>query len=111
MILPGSVSDERVWEKIQDEPRGSDGRFLKGHSYNPATQFKKGQHWRKKKEHWDREWLYREYIEKGRSSGEIAAEIGCRNTTIHFWLRKHGIKSRSVTEARALKHWGAEGEK
>lgn len=71
--------------------------------------FKKGEHWRKPKPHWEREWLRIEYCEKGRSAGDIAVQAGCTECNIYFWLKKHGIPRRSISEARAKKHWGASG--
>ena len=75
-----------------------------------ATEFKPGQHWRPRKPHWDKDWLVREYVTRGRSTGEIAAQIGTTDANVLHWLRKHGIPRRSVSGARALKHWGLPGE-
>jgi thymidylate synthase (FAD) len=88
----------------------NDTRIKKGQRLSPATEFKPGQHWRPRKPHWDREWLVREYVEKGRSSGEMATEIGITETALIYWMRKHSIPRRSISEARALKHWGVSGE-
>lgn len=86
------IGDAR--EKLRES-----GRFVKGaHAY------------REPRPHWRREWLEREYVERGRSSGDIAAEIGITDAAILFWLKKHGIERRSVSEARALKYWGAAGD-
>lgn len=71
--------------------------------------FVKGTHWRKKKPYWERDWLYREYHEKNRTCSDIADEFGVTANAIHFWIQKHGIKSRSVSETRKIKHWGAVG--
>ena len=71
--------------------------------------FKKGTHWRQRKPWWDREWLEREYVTKGRSAGEIAVDGGVRDTAIHYWLKKHGIPGRTTAESRSLKYWGASG--
>lgn len=79
--------------------REESGRFRKGvHSY------------RLPQPHWRREWLVTEYVVKKRSTGDIAAEIGCTGSNVTFWLRKHGITRRTVSQARNLKHWGAVGE-
>ncbi len=87
-ILVGHVLDKR----------GLDGRFLPGvHAY------------REPKPHWDRDWLHQQYIANGRSCSDIAREVGCKENNIHFWLKKHGIKARSISEARKLKQWGASG--
>lgn len=85
--------------KSTTSSRGCDGRFLKG------------THWRPHKEHWDKEWLYNEYYTKKRSAGEIASDIGCTEANILYWLRKHGIARRSISDARAIKKWGLCGEK
>ena len=39
--------------------RDSTGRFLKG------------THWRPRKPHWDRDWLYEQYVVLGRSTGRF----------------------------------------
>lgn len=72
-------------------------------------QFAKGSHWRAEKPFWDRAWCIREYKIKKRSAGDIAKEFGVTDASILFWLNKHGIKRRSVSEARKVKHWGALG--
>lgn len=71
--------------------------------------FVKGAHWRPRKPHWSAEWMREQYVVLGRSTGEIAAEAGCTDSAILFWMRKHGISRRTVSEARALKKWGAVG--
>jgi len=70
----------------------------------------KGGHWRKAKPFWDRDWLHREYVEAGRSTEDIGAEFGVGDSAIQYWLHKHGIESRTTSEVRAAKHWGASGE-
>lgn len=77
--------------------RGADGKFLKG------------AHWRPKAPHWDAEWLREQYEMRGRSTGEIAIETGTTDAAILYWLKKHGIARRSTSQARAVKHWGANG--
>ena len=72
-------------------------------------QFKKGHHWRKPKPWWDREWLALEYIKKQRSAADIAKDYNVGETAIHYWLKKHGIKTRNVSEARKIKYWGLSG--
>jgi len=91
--------------------RGNDGRFLKGMRYHPETEFKKGEHWREHKPYWEKDWLENEYINKCRSSAEIAADFGVTDASILFWIRKHGIPRRTVSEARKIKKWGSVGEK
>ena len=86
-----------------------DGRFKKGERRSPATEFKPGQHWRPPQLFRDADWLRAEYVERGRSTGDIAEQFGVTDAAIFFWLRKHDIPRRTVAEARALKHWGASG--
>jgi len=89
--------------------RSSDGRFLKGNRYSPNTEFKKGQHWRQRKNHWSREWLHQRYVVECASASEIANESGCTEAGIYYWLKKLQIPRRSVSGARAIKKWGAKG--
>jgi thymidylate synthase (FAD) len=97
--------------QLEDESvRDVRGRFVKGQSASPQTQFKKGKHWRPRKAHWDREWLRREYIDCKRSASEIADAVGCKPNNIYFWLKKHSIETRDVSAARKIKYWGVTGE-
>lgn len=89
--------------------RNNKGQFVKGVSYSPATQFKKGQHWRKRKEFSDKEWLIQEYVDKKRSCGEIAKQFGVTDSAIIFWLKKHNINRRIISESRKVKYWGLSG--
>ena len=88
----------------------SDGRFKKGERRSPGTEFKPGQHWRPKREHWERDWLENEYVTKGRSAQEIADTQGITGAAVYHWLKKHGIPRRTTSEVRKAKHWGAIGE-
>lgn len=90
--------------------REYNGRFKKGVSASPDTQFKKGNHWRKPKKHWDKEWLETEYIFKCRSAEEIAKEVGCNANNILYWLKKHNIQTRGMKEIRKNKKWGLSGK-
>jgi len=74
-----------------------------------SGRFQKGQHWRQPSKHWDAVWLRSEYVVGGRSTGEIAAEVGTTDAAILYWLRKHGIPRRTVAQARSVKHWGVSG--
>jgi hypothetical protein len=76
---------------------------------NEKGQFLKGAHWRKPQPFRDRAWLIEEYVLKQRSTGDIAIEFGTTDAAILFWLRRHKIPRRSVSEARKIKRWGAEG--
>ncbi|MBM4402223.1 MAG: hypothetical protein FJ044_03200 [Candidatus Cloacimonetes bacterium] len=92
-------------------PRNRKGQFIKGYHYSLATELKGGQHWREPKPFWQKEWLEREYIKNQRSANEIAKQFGITEGAILFWLHKHGIPRRRMTEIRKIKHWGLEGEK
>jgi len=108
------MKEEKLKENCEEKgfpPRDKFGRFIKGFSYSPETQFKKGQHWRKPKVYWNKKWLYNEYVKKRKSAREIAKEQGCRESNILYFLRKFGIKRRSISEARKVKYWGVRGEK
>ena len=41
-----------------------------------------------------------EYIEKQRSAAAIAADFGLWPQAVAFWLKKHGIPTRSTSETR-----------
>lgn len=45
--------------------------------------------------YWDESWLHEQYVERERSTTDIASEIGCRRQTISKWLDKHDIEIRS----------------
>ena len=79
---------------------------------DPKTgRFVKGQHWRIHKAFRDRAYLLRQYVDLKRSCSEIACDFGVTEAAILFWLRKHDIKRRDVSGARAVKHWGSFGER
>ena len=42
----------------------------------------------------DRDWLEREYIERGRSCADIARQLRSGRTTVRDALRRHGIEKR-----------------
>jgi len=73
-------------------------------------QFIKGTHWREAKPYWDKEWLYTEYIINQKTASQIAKEQGCKENNILYFLKKHEIATRSVSEARRIKHWGSYGK-
>ena len=75
-----------------------------------SGQFLPGTHWRPVAPHWDAAWLRAEYVDKGRSTGDIAIEAGTTDAAILYWLKKHNIPRRNVAQARALKKWGVSGE-
>lgn len=89
--------------------KNTKGRFIKGVSASPDTQFKKGQHWRQPQIFRQKEWLINEYIEQGRSSKDISKQFNVTDSAVLFWLKKHGIKRRKMSEVREKKHWGLVG--
>jgi hypothetical protein len=76
---------------------------------NDKGQFVKGHHWRPPQPFRDRDWLVREYVGRGRSTGDIARQFGVTDAAVLFWLRKHKIPRRDVSAARKLKRWGSVG--
>jgi len=46
------------------------------------------------KELTDEKWLRGEYVEKERTTAEIAEECGCGSATVRRWLKRHGIERR-----------------
>lgn len=86
------------------------GQFKKGQSASPSTQFKPGQHWRERKLYWDKSWLENEYVNKFRSAKDIANEFKITESGILFWLKKHKIPRRDVSEIRCRKYWGNSGK-
>lgn len=86
---------KRVYEWLRDDGVPTRKR---GWSTEPGTR-----QWHK------REWLEAEYVEKQKSATEISAEVGCTVNNILFFLHKHGIPVRQMSEIRAIKHWGNEG--
>ena len=89
--------------------RNKKGRFVRGVSASPKTQFKKGQHWREHKPYWNKEWLVNQYIVLGKSASEIAKEQGCKTNNILYFLKKLKIPIRNTSEARKVKYWGQSG--
>ena len=71
--------------------------------------FKKGTHWRKKKPWWDRDWLDDQYTTRKLSANEIAQNGGVTESAILYWLGKHDIPRRAMTDIRANKYWGNSG--
>jgi transposase len=57
-----------------------------------------------------KEWIHEQYVVLSRSGSDIAQDFGVTERLIYFWLKKHGIARRTVSEARSVKHWGQSGE-
>lgn len=45
----------------------------------------------------DESWLRHKYWSEGCSTTDIAAELGCDNTTVGYWMEKHGIDRRPLS--------------
>jgi len=43
----------------------------------------------------EEEWFREQYVNKEKTTGEIAELCGCSGSTIRKWMKKHGIESRS----------------
>lgn len=68
---------------------------------------KKGRHsgyavWKKKA------WLIVHYLDSALSIAEMAELAGVEVPTIAYWLKKHGIKTRSISEAKLGSHHSEE---
>lgn len=96
--------------KGSESSREKNGRFVKGSRNSINTEFKNGQHWRPEQEFRKKEYLIEEYVLKKRSTSEIANDFGVTDSAIIFWLRKHGIARRTISEARKIKKWGVSGK-
>ena len=89
--------------------RNERGQFVKGCHPSPATEFRRGQHWRPRKPYWSAGWLRWQYVLLGRTAAEIAADWGIHENAIAYWLNKHRIPTRDVAETRAIKYWAQTG--
>lgn len=88
----------------------SKGRIQKGEHLSQATEFKKGQHWRSKKPHWNKSVLEQDYVIEKMSASVIAEKYGVTEANILYFLRKHGIPRRTHREARMLNRVGMVGK-
>ena len=52
------------------------------------------------KKYRNRDWLYAEYWDNERSAPNMAGECGVTKRVIHYWMEKHGIPLRTVSEAK-----------
>lgn len=64
---------------------------------------------RERKPYWDKTWLRREYVTLKRSALDIASECGGTEGNVLYFLAKHGIPRRSMSEIRSFKKWGVSG--
>jgi transposase-like protein len=49
--------------------------------------------------------LRRLYAREGKSIREIAGQLGLHPDTIHYWLKKYGIKTRSMVKRSKLRKY------
>lgn len=91
--------------------RNTKGQFVKGEHPSPATEFQKGQHWRKPAPFRDKAWLTEEYVNKKRPAAEIAAQFNVTENAILYWLHKNEIPLRSMAQIRSAKKWSLKGDK
>lgn len=91
--------------------RRVNGQFEKGFRASPETELKPGEHWRPRRAHWDREWMRERYEDRNMSASAIGSEAGLSIPAVYHWLKKHGIKRRNTSEVRAVKKWGASGDR
>jgi len=75
-----------------------------------SGQFKRGYTYRKPKPYWEKEWLLDNYVGQKKSASQIAKEQLCNENNILYFLQKFGIKTRSMSEVRKNKKWGARGK-
>lgn len=47
----------------------------------------------------ERKYLEEEYVTKKRSATQIAADLNCSDNKVTYWLNKHGIRKRSISDA------------
>jgi transposase-like protein len=52
----------------------------------------------------DKEKLKELYVEKKLSCNEVADKLGSNSSTVHRWLKKYGIETRSSGEGRKIAH-------
>jgi len=51
----------------------------------------------------DPEWVREQYVEEKKSANDIAQECGCGDHAVYNWLDRHGIETRSDSEAAELR--------
>lgn len=57
---------------------------------------------RMKEPYANKEWLYEEYVVKGRSAYDLAEECGCSFVPIYYWLEKFGFERRYKGESKRI---------
>lgn len=67
---------------------------------------KKGEHYRPHQRFREKDYLVVQYVTLTRSANDIAKEHGVTPRAIVFWMSKHGIPRRSISDCRRVKCWG-----
>lgn len=91
--------------------RDAAGRFVSGHGFGKATRFQLGYHWRQRSDLYDKDWLSCQYETEQKSASEIAMLVRCTENNVLYWLKKHGITTRTISQVRSIKYWGLPGER
>ena len=58
---------------------------------------------------WNKDWLRDQYVGCNKSAAAIALEGKVTENAILFWLHKHDIPRRSMSDIRKQQHWGLSG--
>jgi len=59
----------------------------------------------------DKDWMFEKYITERLISPRIAEILSCDPTTVRHWLKKHGIRIRSLSEVNMGKKMSEEAKK
>lgn len=51
-----------------------------------------------------RDWLYNQYATEGKSTIDIAEEVGCAPSTVNAWLHRHGVETRDRAVGTGPEH-------
>lgn len=51
----------------------------------------------------EKEFLEKEYLENRKSVSDISKELNCSQNKVTYWLEKHGIQKRNISESQYLK--------
>ena len=66
-------------------------------------------HWRPHQRFREKKWLIENYVVQKRSAAEIASDFDVTDAAVLFWIRRHKIPRRTMSESRIVKHWGLSG--
>jgi len=51
----------------------------------------------------ERDYLQKRYCDELKSVAEIAGELSCSENKVNYWIQKHNLKKRSISEAQYIK--------